>query len=294
MVPQNFRPLLAVNYEKVVEQPAHRYVSEKIDGVRVIFFDGTAYSRSLKPLPNSRLQLFARKHRKALEGCDGELVSGNLYARDVLQNSVSVAMSIFSDDPFRIYLFDRYIQHTPWYKRFSTLLNADLPSEALVLPHYEVHSEDDINKFEQNVLARGGEGVMVRDAEGLYKFGRSGVRQPQLQKVKRFKDTEVEIIGYAPLEHNDNEAEINELGYTSRSSSKEGKVTLEKLGSLHVRLPNNVSFWVGSGFTERQRDFFWNVRDDLLGQKATIKYFRESVDGVPLLPVFVAIRNDLV
>lgn len=290
MIPHGFRPLLAVNHDKVSAQPNALYASEKIDGVRVMFFDGTAYSRTIKPLPNRKLQAFAREHKKQLEGCDGELVSGSLYAKDVLQKSVSTAMSTNTEEPFKIFLFDRFIPNARWYDRYNTLSLLDGIDFVSVLPHYRVGIELELAEFEQEVLARGGEGVMLRDAAGLYKFGRSGTRLPELQKVKRFKDIEAVVIGFAPLEHNANDAHTDELGYTKRSTSKDGKVAREMLGSLQVRLPNGKEFWVGSGFSEADRYELWAARDWSLGKQVTIKYFKESPDGIPLLPTFRTFR----
>lgn len=44
-----------------------------------------------------------------------------------------------------------------------------------------------LDDFEADVLSRGAEGVMVRDAFGKYKFGRSASKNPELMKVKRFE-----------------------------------------------------------------------------------------------------------
>lgn len=290
MIPHGFRPLLAINTEKVSLPPDVVYMSEKVDGVRVIFFDGTAYSRSLKPLPNTRLQEFARKHKTQLEGCDGELVAGDLYSQDTLQKSVSVAMSYFNDDRFDIHLFDRFMPNVGWLDRYETLRKISGIENVHVLPHYRVESDEHLASFEHSVLSKGGEGVMLRDSKGLYKFGRSGSRWPELQKVKRFKDIEGTVVAFAPLQHNANEADLDELGYTKRSTSKENMVNLEALGSLQLELPSGVKCWVGSGFTEAQRYKWWLEKDSLIGRKVTIKYFRESADGVPLLPTFRAFR----
>lgn len=73
-VPEGFKPMLAVSSDKVKTQPATQYCSEKLDGVRVVFFGGVAYSRSLKPLPNKVLQYLAAEYAYQLEGCDGETI----------------------------------------------------------------------------------------------------------------------------------------------------------------------------------------------------------------------------
>ena len=303
-IPQGFKPLLAVSSDKVKTQPAVQYCGEKIDGCRVIFFGGVAYSRSLKLIPNSIIQDLAKKYQSELEGCDGEVIAGDLYAKDVLQRSVGFCMSDYKQDDFKIYLFDRYIADSNWLTRYFSL--KAIPEAGIeVLPHYYVKPENayvsslnsrlpmvDIAEFEAEVLSRGGEGVMVRDANATYKFGRSGTKNPELQKLKRFVDDEFVVVGYTQFEHNTNEATVNELGRTARSTSKEGKVAVDALGSLVCQLESGKTFNVGTGFNADQRSQLWASRDSLIGKLAKVKFFHYSPDGIPLLPVFLDFRDE--
>jgi DNA ligase 1 len=302
-IPQGFKPMLAVSSDKVKTQPVTQYCSEKLDGVRCVFFGGVAYSRSLKPLPNKVLQDLAKKYATYLEGCDGEVIAGDLYAKDVLQRSVSFCMQDYKEDDFKIYLFDRYIKDVEWIGRFQTLPHDLVNIE--VLPHYFVRIKDGnteraepklawvfLDDFEAYVLSKGGEGVMVRDAESTYKCGRSGTKNPELQKVKRFTDDEFLVVGYTQFEHNANEAKVNELGRTSRSTSKDGKIAVEALGSLVCQLKGGKTFNVGTGFSEEQRSILWASKHNLIGKLAKVKYFHLSKDGIPLLPVFLGFRDE--
>ena len=45
-------------------------------------------------------------------------------------------------------------------------------------------------------LNAGYEGLMLRDPNGIYKFGRSSVKENILLKVKEFMDDEAEIIAF--------------------------------------------------------------------------------------------------
>ena len=302
-IPQGFKPLLAVSSDKVKTQPAVQYCGEKIDGVRLMFFGGVAYSRSLKLIPNSIIQDLAKKYQSELEGCDGEVIAGDLYAKDVLQRSVSFCMNDYKEDDFKIYLFDRYINGVEWIDRFRTLPHELVNIE--ILPHYFVRIKDGnaeraepklawvmLDEFEAEVLSRGGEGVMVRDANATYKFGRSGTKNPELQKLKRFVDDEFVVVGYTQFEHNTNEATVNELGRTARSTSKEGKVAVDALGSLVCQLESGKTFNVGTGFNAEQRSLLWASRDSLIGKLAKVKFFHYSPDGIPLLPVFLDFRDE--
>jgi DNA ligase-1 len=87
----------------------------------------------------------------------------------------------------------------------------------------------DIDDFEAEMLAMGAEGVMLRDENARYKCGRSGTKNPELQKVKRFVDNEFEIIGWEPKYTNTNEVKTNELGRTERSTAKDGMIALDTM-----------------------------------------------------------------
>ena len=306
-IPKDFRPMLAINYEKVKVQPFVRYVSEKLDGVRVVFFGGVAYSRTLKPLPNKQIQKLAQQYSKVLEGCDGEVIYGDKYAVDVLQESTSFCMNANKQGDFSIWLFDKYHPTQQWIDRYSLLQDLYIqypslfPKEVHVLQHYylvdkaENPEEVVLEEFEAGVLSKGGEGVMIRNAHGTYKFGRSATREPELQKVKRFLDMECVVTGYSQLETNKNEAVENELGLLKRSTSKKGKVLVDALGSITCALSNGLEFNVGSGFTIQQRIDFWKnmSENSVIGKLAKVKYFHISAYGVPLLPTFIGFRSEL-
>jgi hypothetical protein len=73
---------------------------------------------------------------------------------------------------------------------------------------------------------------MLRDPNGPYKFGRSTRKEGYLLKLKRFCDSEAEVIGVVELMHNGNEAKTNALGRTERSTRKAGKTGMGVLGAL--------------------------------------------------------------
>ena len=135
---------------------------------------------------------------------------------------------------------------------------------------------------------------MLKDPQGLYKFGRSTIKGGQLLKRKVFVDSEFEVVGYEPKYHNTNEATTNELGRTERSSSKEGLVALEQLGSLTLKTKEGKVFSVGSGFDDAMRNQFWIEKESLIGKFAKVKYFPIGmIYGIPRLPIFLGFRDKL-
>lgn len=292
-IPEGFKPQLAIEQTKVKTQPANMYMSEKLDGIRCIVFGGVAYSRSLKRIPNLSIQAYVQHHAEAMEGMDGELIVGDKNAPDVFNQSTSGVMRIEGDPDFTFWAFDRWHHSATWLERYAFLVNNNLlPDRVKVLEHFLVEDEASIDHFEAKMLAQGAEGIMLRDSDAKYKCGRSGTKNPELQKVKRFVDNEFEIIGWEPKYTNTNEAKTNELGRTARSTAKDGMVALDTMGSLILRTSKGDTFSCGSGMTDAIREDLWERRETLMGQLAKVKYFDVGNGyNVPRFPVLVGIRH---
>lgn len=160
--------------------------------------------------------------------------------------------------------------------------------------HVLCENEDELLEFEVKCLAKGFEGVMIRDPLGPYKFGRSTVREGWLLKVKRFQDAEGIIIGFEELMHNSNEAERDALGKMKRSNHKAGMVPMNMLGAMLLRMPDGVEVSCGTGFTEMQRRGFWrpDKLKQLMGKTVKFKYQKHGTKDKPRHPVFLGFRED--
>jgi DNA ligase-1 len=291
-IPEGFKPQLAIEQTKVKTQPANRYMSEKLDGIRCIVFGGVAYSRSLKPIPNLSIQAYVNYWAHILEGMDGELIVGDKNAPDVFNQSTSGVMRIEGEPDFTFWVFDRYHPFDTWWNRYNALLDSKLPDRCRILIHHSAPYQSAIDAFEKECLDAGAEGIMLRDANGKYKHGRSGTKTPEIQKVKRFVDSEFIIVGWEPKYTNTNEAKINELGRTERSAAKEGMVALDTMGSLILCTSKGDTFSCGSGMTDAIRADLWERRETLMGQLAKVKYFDIGTGyNVPRFPVLVGIRH---
>lgn len=295
MIPEGFKPLLAIEHSKVKTAPANMYMSEKLDGIRCVVFGGVGYSRSLKPIPNASIQAYFKRHADFFEGMDGELIVGNKNAPDVFNQSTSGVMRHDGEPDFTFWVFDKYHPTETWLARYAYVKNKlkDSPIDRVVLlEHFPVEDMFNIDEFERDMLAQGAEGVMLRDSDAKYKCGRSGTKNPELQKVKRFVDNEFLVIGFEPKYTNTNEAKTNELGRTARSTAKDGMVALDTMGSLILRTSKGDTFSCGSGMTDAIREDLWERRETLMGQLAKVKYFDVGNGyNVPRFPVLVGIRH---
>ena len=234
-----------------------------------------AWNAMLLDLPVERLTMLENLRKK--------------YRVFLLSNTNSIHI-----DAFNLYLK----QHHPnlnWFDRTDKIKqlieNGCYPEHVRFLEHIP-SSEIDLEVYKSKILNMGGEGVVIRNPYSTYKSGRSGIHNPELQKVKSYFDDEFIVVGYTQLETNKNEAFLNEVGYTKRSTSKIGKSKVEALGSIIVT-KEGTCFSVGSGFTFEERIMLWKIRDTLLGKYAKIKYTSYSYKNVPLQPIFICFRNKI-
>lgn len=283
------KPMLASPAGELIQLPA--LLSPKLDGIRCLIIDGVAVGRSLKAIPNKYVQkLFGRSE---FNGLDGELIVGAPTAKEVFQATSSGVMSIEGEPEVMFHVFDDFIETGGFQRRLHTAHRRIKKSKCCVpVVHHEIQVADDLNRWEEDYLAMGYEGVMLRHPDGPYKHGRSTAKEGWLLKVKRFEDGEARIIGFSELMHNANEAKRNELGHLERSSHKAGKIGKQTLGALTVKdLKTGVEFDIGTGFTADQRQLLWARGDDLLGKVVKYKSQPTGVKEKPRFPVFLGFRD---
>lgn len=263
--------------------------SPKLDGVRALVRDGVVLSRSLKPIPNRHVQLLFG--RPELEGLDGELIFGDPTHPEVYRNTVSAVMSIEGQPDVSFYVFDKWNRDYPYSEVWHHLVY-HMSTVLIPVVGREINSMEELDDCEALYLANGYEGVMLRDPQSPYKFGRSTAKEGYLLKLKRFADSEAEIIGFEELMHNTNEATINETGHTERSTKQEGLLPAGMLGALVVRdIVTGVEFKIGTGFTAEERLKFWNLRATLKGALVKYQYFPTGSKEKPRFPSFQGFRH---
>ena len=267
------------------------YASPKLDGIRVIIKDNQVLSRNGKPIPN----VFVQSLLKSYHGLDGELIVGHPTHPNVFQLTTSGVMSIEGTPNVRLYVFDCWYAEGGIDARYNEVLKITQNSSIVdieVVPQIVINSLEELYKFEEDCLAKGYEGVMLRYPNAPYKNGRSTVKEGALLKLKRFSDSEAYILGMEPLLRNHNKPTKNALGHTERSSHIYNKVADDLLGALNVKdIHTGVEFSIGSGFTEEQRREIWNKQVELIGSIVKYKYFEVGVKDKPRFPIFCGLRH---
>lgn len=287
-----FKPLLAHTIDDTAEVQYSVLVSIKLDGIRCLIIDGVAMSRSLKPIRNEYVQSVLG--REEYNGLDGELIVGDIFAKDCYRVTNSGVMSKDGKPDFKYHVFDLWDATFLNFEQRLKRIQETAPtfgSEIVVVPHLVAGNESELLKIEANVLEAGGEGVMVRSIDGKYKNGRSTMKEGILGKLKRMQSSEAEILEVIELQHNMNVATTNALGYTERSSHKDNKVCGGVMGALSVKcFESGVVFQIGTGFTAEDREFFWNNRDTVVGKLVTYNHFPVGRKDLPRHPSFKGFR----
>lgn len=291
-------PMLAGKYDaKLVEKQLPVIAQPKLDGIRLLIRDGIAWTRSLKPLRSTWVQSFVAHNRHQLEGLDLEVVTGDPLAPDAYRRTSSAVMSYDNNDALnsKFYVFDIWNSPDPYVTRLSDLMNMELPVFCEILESVTISNMEDLLEYEAGLLSLGHEGVILRDPDGYYKFGRSTPKEGKLIKMKQFIDTEAKIVAVHELLHNANEQTTNELGYAERSGHKENLVPMDTLGAIEcVGLwPDNsmYSVRIGTGFDDETRLRLWRERTSLIGKFVRFKYFPTGAKEAPRFPVFLGFRD---
>lgn len=315
MMTDNFKPMLACDWhESKIKFPC--IVQPKIDGVRALNRDGILVGRSLRKHDNLHVtDLFSIPE---LHGCDGEIYLGNIPWEDDLCRLSSQALRRIEGIPKVTWaLFDYCTEDTkdlPYTQRMEILedivllnLDGEIRSRIEIVRGVEVNNIEDLLTYEEMILNQGFEGIIIRDPNAPYKYGRCGKTFMGCWRVKRFTDAEALITQVFEGEHNANEAKTNLLGRTERSTFKEGMqpnglvgnlqglllqdVLDPQTGKLLLKKADPVTISPGN-MDHSMRKFYFENQNEILGKVVKFKFFPKGIKDRPRFPTFVCIRNE--
>lgn len=279
--------------------------SIKYDGWRMFEYNGEVRCRSMKPPKNKNVQrqmaeLFRAAADIGMKGLDGEALVGDEWDMNCMQNSSSMFNSYDVVGDFTFHVFDSYqFRDEPFANRLLSVndavqrLQPEFPWLRFV-QHTKITDHEDLAAELDDVVSRGGEGIMGRSLDGKYKMGRSTMKEGWLWALKPYMDDEAKIVGFEEELENQNEQTVNERGYSSRSGHKENLVPKGRLGKFiceSSKFPG-VTFGVGAGIglTHALRQEVWDNRDSYLGRYLTYKYQAVGVKDRPRQPKFMGFR----
>ena len=248
--------------------------SEKLDGVRAYWDGRNLRSRNGKILAapggwSAHFPPFA---------LDGELYT----ARGEFEKIQSIVMdktpSVTAWSEIKFYVFDVPEASGGLLERLSELekfiaKNPQVGQNLKIIKQVKVKDNAEFEAFAEAVIAKGGEGAVVREPNAPYERKRS----KNALKYKKFKDAECEVTA------------IN--AGTGKYAGLMGSVTCKALSASgsnsDEQIASGVKFKIGSGFSDRDR-----ANPPKIGSIITYKYQNLTAKGVPRFPVFLRVRED--
>lgn len=274
----------------------------KLDGVRMLNIDGNALARSLKP---HECKFITEKYSNDLfAGFDGELTVGDTTAEDVLNKTSSATRTIGWQGEIAWNLFDwiptpefgnySYEERYNYLVKYVNNLPEAVSHDIKVIPYTVINTKEEAIEFYEKCLDEGYEGAIFRNPKAKHKDGRCTVKEGAYLRMKPQSDKEAVVLSVYEAMENQNEATINELGRTQRSTHQENLVGKGMVGGLVARcLATGLQINVGPGKMKHdQREYYWLHQDEIIGKIIKYKSMDKGVKDLPRFPRFIDFRSE--
>jgi DNA ligase-1 len=270
-----FKPMLAHDYNDYKDKILYPLLSDpKLDGVRCIIRSDGMWSRNGKPIISaphifeSLKPLFEENGDMILDGelfAEKDVADFNTIISCVRKTKPTAADLELSKTFIKYYIYDFPSEDNIFLNRKSVLYNLSLPECCVVVETTKCNSQEELNNKYKEYLVKGYEGQMIRTNSSY-----ENKRSKYLLKRKQFIDDEFTIIGY-----------VEGIGNLSG-----------KIGTLIFNTKEGIEFNAAVNGTHEYLTELWNIKDSLIGRKATVKYFEKTVDGSLRFPKVVNIDRD--
>ena len=284
--------MLAEDDHKVLDKWGSIVCEEKYDGVRVICVvenrNPKFYTRAFNELDSRFLSRIANQILDLSQGIDGVFFDGELTDLDRKSVSGKVTQmmkgspkeSIGDDLLFNIFDVEptktiKDGKGTSGYTERRALLEQFFKNKSFenikIAQKWEAKTKDELMPIYEQIVANGGEGVIMKDPSHVYECKRS----KSWIKFKEVQDCDLVVTGWYP-------------GEGKREGFIGGFICKDSSGEYQVK--------VGSGFTEQDLIELSKDPNDIIGKIVAIQY------NVPIedkngnkslfLPRFIEVRND--
>ena len=231
-------------------------MSEKLDGIRG-YWDGKAFyskgGKKLSPPTNftKNFPSFALDGELWSKRQDFETIQSKVLKHESQWKGISY--NVFEVPNAQGDFFTRLNRVKKWFKEHPN-------SHVHIIPQYICKGTNHLNNYVNEIVARGGEGAMVKDPTLNYIAGRTSA----ILKVKQAQDMEGKIIA---------------INY-----QRDGTC----LKSLTMQLDNGVVFKLGNGFSKKARK-----NPPPIDTLVTFKYYGFTKLGKPKFASFMRVRQAL-
>jgi DNA ligase-1 len=166
---------------------------------------------------------------------------------------------------------------------------------ATMVNHEKVNSKEEVEALFEKALEFGCEGLMLRNPEGKYKYGRGTIKEGLIYKVKPFVTTDAQVIGIVQSTKVNEEVEkkTNELGRSVTSKKIGDRHLIEKASAVWVKYKNQ-ELKVSLACTDEEKKEIWENRNTYIGKWIEYKYLEIGMKdgGLPRHPTSIRWRKD--
>ena len=248
--------------------------SNKIDGIRGVTIDDAILSRKLIAHPNA----YAQDRFAGINGLDGEICEGNITDWDLVHRTGGTLRSHYKTADLHFYVFDSIM---PEDKEKSFEERLDIARDLIemydnpyvhLLEHKLCHNLEELLNAEAEALEAGFEGLMMRNPDGHYKYGRATWREGLIMKLKRFEEIEGVVVGVEEKMHNTNEDVRGNTGKAKRGFSQEGLVPAGTVGKFIVEVNGAIETVAPGAFNHAQLQRLWNNPSLYMGKTIRVRH----------------------
>lgn len=312
-MPHFIKPLFADDAD--LDRAVYPLIKQpKIDGYRGCHLNDWFTARTLRKFNNIHATNFFSQ--KGFYGFDGEMAAESETHPNLCHLTTSALNSIEGEPWLMWHIFDYVTRDTiglPYiarlqmaHDRVEQLKNnaPELGAHLQMIPWKIVNNRDELENEIEADLDAGYEGTIIRKVDGRYKEGRSTVKEGLLLRIKPYMEVDAIVHQVIEGQKNLNEATINNLGYTERSTHAENMVPNGMIGAMQCVLCEDVVFLgrtihrrsdpikVSAGkLTHMERaDYLINL-NRIIGRRIKVQIFPIGIKDKPRHPTFQAFRD---
>ena len=247
--------------------------SEKLDGVRAYWDGENLLSRQGKKL-NAPLSFTKNFPKFAL---DGELYAKELKFEEIQSTVMDKLPNEKAWQRLKFHIFDVPEASGGLLARLEVLakfLKNEPNHNLIIIKQIKMRDNAQFLKFTESIIAKGGEGAVVREPNAPYERKRS----KNALKFKKFKDAECEVTAI-----NKGSGKYANLAGSLTCKALGGKQGEEKAGEPK----SGTIFKIGSGLSDEKRR-----NPPKIGSIITYKFQNLTSNGKPRFPIFLRVRED--
>lgn len=301
--PQRARDTTQEELEELLRKYLKMIVMIKYDGVRCLVENGVVLGKSMLPITNRYIQeLYGNAEYEDKEFEIIVTTNGQYNPVTCCAETVSFTNSDYMIREHKcVLLDDREVGRMMFEERLNEMEWFVSQHTGFLMPDFiEVTSADEIWEFENKILSLDHEGIIVRNPFSRYRQGMS-TKEGELLRLKRYISEEAIIVDVGTAYTNTNQAEINVLGYTERSSKLAGKVAKEEVGKLLCQTVKDIydpwsrrllfkkgSFCIVApgNMTKDEKIALYKEKEALKGRMIAFKSFPKGTKDKPRFATF--------